>query len=446
MATIYKPKGRKNWIIEWVDENGQRHRKSGSSDRSAARRIAADIERETSLRKRGLVDPREEAYRDHERRPLGEHLEDFRRSLLAKNDSIQHARVTAFRARRIIGLAGARRISDLSLSKALDALQTLRTEEGFNQQTLNHYIRAAKGFSRWLWKDRRAREHHLAHLATSNPEVDRRYVRRALTPEEAARVIEAAENGPIVMGMTGADRAALYSVALATGFRPGRELRPLTPECFNLGGDPPTITVTPSYTKNKQAAIQPIPVALADRLAPWLARKAPGRPVFEGMTKRTAEMLRHDLEVAKVPHKTSEGVADFYAARVSYITNLVASGASVKTCQTLARHSTPVLTIGVYAKTSLHDIKGAVEALPDLTPRRPEPLAATGTDGGSAPSTPQSPPQATEAAGGDSSQPSIQSGITNGGSVIAREDLESCRGRAKHAMERRCTLVSTTWR
>ena len=48
---------------------------------------------------------------------------------------------------------------------------------------------------------------------------------------------------------------------------------------------------------------------------------------------------------------------DFHAVRVAYITNLVTSGASVKTCQTLARHSTPSLTIGVYAKASLHDIR-----------------------------------------------------------------------------------------
>src|SRR5262249_59766761 len=166
------------------------------------------------------------------------------------------------RARRVIELAKAVRVSDLSLSKALDALQSLRIGEGFNQQTINHYIRAVKAFSRWLWKDKRAREHHLAHLATSNPEVDRRYVRRALSPEEAARVIQAAEAGPAVMGMTGIDRAMLYSVALATGFRPGRELRPLTPERFDLDGDPPTIAVTPSYTKNKQPAVQPIPLPL----------------------------------------------------------------------------------------------------------------------------------------------------------------------------------------
>src|SRR5207237_688142 len=63
--------------------------------------------------------------------------------------------------------------------------------------------------------------------------------------------------------------------------------------------------------------------------------------------------------------------------------NLVASGASVKTCQVLARHSSPSLTIGVYAKASVHDIRGAVDALPDPAAGRPAPeaVAATGTDG-----------------------------------------------------------------
>src|SRR5262249_5108398 len=63
----------------------------------------------------------------------------------------------------------------------------------------------------WLWRDGRAREHYLAHLSTINPEADRRRLRRALTPEEAARLIDAAERGPVVMGMTGPDRARLYS-------------------------------------------------------------------------------------------------------------------------------------------------------------------------------------------------------------------------------------------
>jgi integrase len=304
--------------------------------------------------------------------------------LSAKGDSAAYARVVGYRAGRVLDEAKIRNISGLSLSRVQEAVREIRERDELNQGSTNNYIRSIKGFSRWLWKDNRAREHYLVHLATSDPEVDRRRIRRALTPEEAARVIQAAETGPKVYGMTGPDRAMLYLTAIGSGFRAMKELKPLTPESFDLDDDPPTVTAKAAYTKNKKVAIQPLPGWLVDRLRPWLAAKAPEKPVFAGMDKRTALRLRVDLEAVGVPYETSEGVADFHALRTAYITYLSNSGASIKTCQTLARHSTPTLTIGVYAKASLHDIKGAVEDLPDLTRKTPESvpqtLTKTGTD------------------------------------------------------------------
>jgi integrase len=292
----------------------------------------------------------------------------------------KHVAMTAQRTRRMLDLAKARRISDLSLSKALDAVQALR-DAGLGQSRLNNHIIAAKTFSRWLWRDGRAREHHLAHLATSSPESDRRHVRRLLSPEEAARVVQAAASGPDAGGLTGPDRAVLYHLALGTGFR-RKELATLTPERFNLDSNSPTVTGRSCHTKNGREAIQPLAKSLADRLRPWIAGKAPGRPVFEGMTQRKAEMLRVDLANAGIPYETDSGVVDFHSLRGDFISYLVSSGASVKTCQTLARHSSPTMTIGVYAKASLHDINGAVENLPDLTAPAPqrEALRKTGTD------------------------------------------------------------------
>jgi hypothetical protein len=102
------------------------------------------------------------------------------------------------------------------------------------------------------------------------------------------------------------------------------------------------------------------------------------------MSERTADMLKIDLKAAGVPYETHEGCFDFHVNRVTYISNLMAGGTSVKTCQELARHHDPALTIGIYAKTSLHDVQGAVESLPDLTPGKPEREAqqATGTYAG----------------------------------------------------------------
>src|SRR5262249_41923372 len=151
--------------------------------------------------------------------------------------------------------------------------------------------------------DGRAREHYLAHLATTNSEADRRRKRRALTPAEAVKLVSSTETGPVVMGMTGPDRAVLYALAMGTGFR-ADELRTLTPERFNLEGDPPTVTARACYTKNGKEAVQPLALALADRLRPWVALRAPGRPVFEGMTDRTADMLRVDLDAAEIPYET----------------------------------------------------------------------------------------------------------------------------------------------
>lgn len=145
--------------------------------------------------------------------------------------------------------------------------------------------------SRWLWKDNRAREHVLAHLATSNPEGDRRRKRRTLTPTEAALLVEATEPGLIVLGMTGPDRAMLYALAIGTGLR-SEELRTLIPERFDFDSDPPTVTVLAGYAKNRREAVQPLSHALADRLRPWVALKPPGRPVFKGMTKRRPKCWR----------------------------------------------------------------------------------------------------------------------------------------------------------
>jgi hypothetical protein len=62
------------------------------------------------------------------------------------------------------------------------------------------------------------------------------------------------------------------------------------------------------------------------------------------------------------------------------------SNAPVKVVQSLARHSTPSLTFGVYAHVGLFDQTGALDALPDLSKAAPRSeantLAATGTDGG----------------------------------------------------------------
>ena len=117
-----------------------------------------------------------------------------------------------------------------------------------------------------------------------------------------------------------------------------------------------------------------------------MASKAPRLPVFGNLSKHTAMMIRHDLKAAGIPYVDASGrVADFHALRHSYITALAMSRAPVKVIQSLARHSTPVLTLGTYAHVGLYDQTAALDALPGPAPATPEPeaarMAATGTGG-----------------------------------------------------------------
>ena len=378
MSSLRK-RGRQ-WYYRFVDADGVRHERKGCPDRRETEGMAAAAEAESSKIKAGLIDPKALAYRSHEAKPLAEHLDDFRAYLLGKGATAKHAALTGNRVARLIGLARARRVSDLAPSRIQAALRTIR-DGGLSLRSLHHHVRAVKAFSRWLWRDGRAREDGLAHISPQNADPDRRYERRALTNEEAARLIQAAERGPVVMKLNGPDRAALYRLALGTGFR-AAELKSLTPESFALDDDPPMVTVRAGYSKRRREDAQPIRADLAAALRPWLASKPPRRPVFGGMTDHTALMIRKDLAAAGVPYKdASDRVADFHALRHSYITALVKSTAPVKVVQTLARHSTPVLTLGVYAHIGIHDQTAALDALPNLTGPAPEPMAATGTDG-----------------------------------------------------------------
>jgi integrase len=323
MMPSFRKRG-SNWYYRIVDEDGAKVERKGCADRRVTGEMARAAESEVARIKAGLSDPKAERIVREARRPIREHVAEFIAGLDAKGDDPRHIRDTRRRVTRLLTLARIDRVAELTPSAVMQAVATLKGE-GLSAQCLNHHVTAIKSFSRWLRRDGRAADYALETLTKFNVQADRRRVRRALTPEEAARVIRAAESGPPFRKMAGPDRAILYIVAAGTGFR-ANELRTLTPESFDLDGDPPTVTVKAAYSKHRRDDVQPIPASVVERLRPWLATKPPGKPVFQGWTRRTAEMLRLDLGAAGIPYKTDEGVVDFHALRAAYITNLVNSG------------------------------------------------------------------------------------------------------------------------
>jgi integrase len=270
----------------------------------------------------------------------------------------------------------------------VEALRSLRTR-GRSIKTSNLYLDAMKQFVAWLVQDRRMPDNPLAHLSGGNVKLDRRHDRRTLTADELRSAIQAAGlSDRVFRGVTGADRAMLYSVACASGFR-AAELASLCPDAFALDGEPPTVTLAAEHAKNGRTAVQPLPAGIVEALRDYLAGRPADQPIWPGTwPKKAAEMISLDLDAAGIPYVV-EGTdgplyADFHSLRHSFIALLDRSGATLKEAMQLARHSDPKLTMAVYGRAHLHDLGEAVGRLPGLLiglPVADAALAATATEG-----------------------------------------------------------------
>jgi integrase len=246
--------------------------------------------------------------------PLAEHLADWKAFLLGKGRGQRHAGEGHARVVKLMALAKADRLSDLTLTRLQAALAALRDDE-LSLRTVHHYTRLVKNFTKWAWRDGRTREDLLAHLQPpDHPESDRRRVRRALTVPELARLVEAAEAGSVRRQPSGLDRAMLYRITAGTGFR-SEEMQSLTPESFDLDGDCPTITVAAADSKRRRRDGQPIQPTLAALLRPWLAERPQGQPIFPGDRWQILEALKADESAAGIEYKNEGGFADFHALR-----------------------------------------------------------------------------------------------------------------------------------
>jgi len=404
MTAIYKRKDRKSWVISYFDHKGRRITKSSrTTDRRVAERIAAKWEADVALRREGVVDARADAYAQAERKPITQHIQTFEDSFIAKGNTTGHVKETMENIRRIVALCNAERLSDLTAPVVQKAIATIR-EKGSSLRTCNKVLRSMKTFLNWFQKEKYLRENPLSHLSFFNTQTDKRHTRRDLLEDELGFLIFHTSKSSIRLGLSGEDRAMLYRLAAGSGLR-ARELSSLFPESFNLKQSPPTVTVKAAYSKHRKEDIQPLSKSLAAQLEPWIDKKFPKQHVFPFKEKKTSKMIREDLKAARETwikeartKKELEGrqesdflcyedkggrFADFHSLRHTYITNLVKSGANPKVAQELARHASPLLTLGIYSHVRLHDLSKALEAVPIIEGPNKDNIwvAATGTTG-----------------------------------------------------------------
>lgn len=393
------------WWIRYYTPDGKRHKVKGYRDKAATENKAAELKRRALRVDAGIVDPSDV----HSKTPLAEHAEDFRRNLAAKGNTEEYVAKMLFRLTAVLDDCRFIKIADVQSSAVVEFLGKLRGQ-GKSVKTANDYLAAAKGFTRWLWRDKRSALDALAGLSKlANGETDLRHARRDFSPDELGRLLDAANKSVReFLGLTGSDRRFLYLTACATGFRVS-ELGSMTPENFNLDGDMPTARVEASCTKNRKEAMQPLPLDVAKALRDYLATKPAGAIIWPGnWTLRGAAMIRGDMKEARkawlksfqdarqrkeadqsdiLTYRDAEGrYADFHALRHSYITMVGKAGVSPREHQDLARHSTYALT-SRYSHSRFYDLSAAVQSLPIPTFTGPESeaLSATGTDGNGPP-------------------------------------------------------------
>jgi integrase len=382
------------WYIAYSDEHGQRRVTRGLPGKAETQLMAARIETDVALKRRGIIDPIADKVAKAEARPVSEHLDDWKEYLSGKNSTSKHIEIHVGRVRRLLGLAGIDRLSELSGERVQAGLAKLRKRQnsevadawGTSLATLNAYVVAARCFAAWLDAHDRLRKNPLARLEGFNAAEDPRHQRRTLTEAELRRLIEAAHHGRVYARMTGRARALLYRLAATTGLR-WSEIAAATPESFHLEGARPFVEIEARHCKNRRRAELALTADLAQDLRAYLSLRAPGTPAFD-LPARGSSMLQVDLAAADIPYKDGSGCFyDFHALRCQFATELDRAGASPRTVQHLMRHSSLELT-GKYTKPRQHDLDGAVAALPSFRPEPPsteaQALRATGTCAGAA--------------------------------------------------------------
>ena len=105
MASVFKrgrdkEKQRAFWYVSYNDHTGKRRMKKGYTDKGLTEQLAAKIEQEVMLRRRGLIDPEDERRLKTKSSPIKEHLEAFKESL-GENTS-KYVKLTMTRVRRVI--------------------------------------------------------------------------------------------------------------------------------------------------------------------------------------------------------------------------------------------------------------------------------------------------------------------------------------------------------
>jgi hypothetical protein len=171
----------RKWYGRYRDADGNVRRVPLCTDKAAAQAMLADLIRKAERQQAGLIDPAAEQLA----RSIAEHIEEFRKHLLAKARSKKHLAETV---RIITTLTDTCRFSILADlqggSARLEEYLAERLESGSSHRTVNADLTAVRSFCRWLLSKRRMHDDPTAGLSKLNEDEDPRRERTSSPPGE----------------------------------------------------------------------------------------------------------------------------------------------------------------------------------------------------------------------------------------------------------------------
>ncbi len=221
-------------------------------------------------------------------------------------------------------------------------------------KTLNHYLASLNGFFAWLRKTERTEADPLSRVTKVNEKREVRRKRRALTDDEAKRLLAAAPGW----------RREVYFLALWTGLR-REELKRLAWGDVHLEAEPPRIVLRAETTKNAKGESVVIHPELVNELRRMRGTgKKPGEPVVRMFSRM--DPMKADLAKAGIEFENERGRADFHALRHTFNARMAANGVPLAFAQRAMRHSDVKLTSNQYLDPALVSLSKSIAGLPGL--------------------------------------------------------------------------------
>lgn len=300
--------------------------------------------------------------------PLTKHLADFEAWLRTTRARHGFARSPAYvhivlsQVRHIVKECGATFWGDLTKAGIENALGKLDV----GTKSFNHYLASVRLFGKWMIDNGRGANSPAEKIGRVR--VIPQSERRGLSFEEMCKLLTTTAKEPPRYGMSGLDRAVCYLLAAETGLRVN-EIANLTVGSFDF--ENATVTQRAEICKNRTEAVQFLKRKRAEQLRAYFDGRAPGDKAFNlPPSSKTADMIRDDLAAGGIEAVNTSGSRPvkvvFHSLRHTLGTALDRSGATEKERHIIGRWSDKGdLSLGTYGHLTLHDLRAAVERLPD---------------------------------------------------------------------------------